>query len=213
MQIVPHFWFNTNVFTIIFVPDLTSCKLGLPFTSLGSSCHEKTPHCWLKFVYQHLSCNGNIFAIIAWKLATQCLSVALSVDMWVLYMYLPTTSTDLCTLFTGSNYCFLKASLCMFVCHCVHALKYLLVLTAPVLCSSRYGLALLSCYGFFVAYALRVNLSVAMVDMLRNSSSSTNVSGSVCPRHASPARPRHNHTVRTVQFTKTPELSIFCEAH
>ncbi|XP_017320087.1 sialin [Ictalurus punctatus] len=65
---------------------------------------------------------------------------------------------------------------------------------APVLCSSRYGLALLSCYGFFVAYALRVNLSVAMVDMLRNSSSSTNVSGSVCPRHASPARPRHNHT-------------------
>lgn len=120
MQIVPHFWFNTNVFTIIFVPDLTSCKLGLPFTSLGSSSHEKTPHCWLKFVYQHLSCNGNIFAIIAWKLAAQCLSVALSVDMWVLYMYLPTRSTDLCTLFTGSNYCFLKASVyvCMSLCTC-----------------------------------------------------------------------------------------------
>ncbi|KAF5910114.1 Elongation factor 1-alpha 1 [Clarias magur] len=65
---------------------------------------------------------------------------------------------------------------------------------APVLCSSRYGLALLSCYGFFVAYALRVNLSVAMVDMLKNSSSSNNVSGSVCPRHTSPARPSHNHT-------------------
>uniref|UniRef100_A0A674E1P3 Solute carrier family 17 member 5 n=1 Tax=Salmo trutta TaxID=8032 RepID=A0A674E1P3_SALTR len=50
----------------------------------------------------------------------------------------------------------------------------------PACCSSRYGLSLLSCYGLFVAYALRVNLSVAMVDMLNN----TDASGS----------PKHNHT-------------------
>ncbi|KAG9275405.1 sialin isoform X1 [Astyanax mexicanus] len=65
---------------------------------------------------------------------------------------------------------------------------------APALCSSRYGLALLSCYGFFVAYALRVNLSVAMVDMLNSSSSNSGANDSVCPRHNSPARPKHNHT-------------------
>lgn len=67
---------------------------------------------------------------------------------------------------------------------------------APVCCSSRYGLALLSSFGFFVVYSLRVNLSVAMVDMLNNTRrSSTNHSGSVCPAHANPARPQHNHTV------------------
>uniref|UniRef100_A0A3B3RGQ7 Sialin n=1 Tax=Paramormyrops kingsleyae TaxID=1676925 RepID=A0A3B3RGQ7_9TELE len=66
-------------------------------------------------------------------------------------------------------------------------------LLAPVCGSSRYGLALLSCYGFFVAYALRVNLSVAMVDML-NTNVTGNASPSHCPQHASPARPRHNHT-------------------
>lgn len=67
---------------------------------------------------------------------------------------------------------------------------------APVCCSSRYGLALLSCYGFFVVYSLRVNLSVAMVDMLNSThQSGTNGSGSVCPAHPSPERPKHNHTV------------------
>lgn len=65
---------------------------------------------------------------------------------------------------------------------------------APACGSARYGLAVLACYGFFVAYALRVNLSVAMVDML-NTTSSSNTSQSVCPRHSSPARPKHNHTV------------------
>ncbi|XP_016323166.1 sialin-like [Sinocyclocheilus anshuiensis] len=63
---------------------------------------------------------------------------------------------------------------------------------APACCSSRYGLAFLSCYGFFVAYALRVNLSVAMVDMLKNRSSVNN-SSSVCPHHSIPV-PKHNHT-------------------
>uniref|UniRef100_A0A8C9Y7Z9 Sialin n=1 Tax=Sander lucioperca TaxID=283035 RepID=A0A8C9Y7Z9_SANLU len=66
---------------------------------------------------------------------------------------------------------------------------------APACCSSRYGLALLSSFGFFVVYSLRVNLSVAMVDMLNNThQSDTNHSSSVCPAHANPARPKHNHT-------------------
>ncbi|XP_062319477.1 sialin [Osmerus eperlanus] len=64
---------------------------------------------------------------------------------------------------------------------------------APACGSSRYGLALLSSYGFFVAYALRVNLSVAMVDMLNNTDASGNTSSSVCPAHSSPERPQHNH--------------------
>ncbi|XP_029106726.1 sialin-like isoform X4 [Scleropages formosus] len=65
---------------------------------------------------------------------------------------------------------------------------------APACCSSRYGLALLSCYGFFVAYALRVNLSVAMVDML-NANRTGNVSPSLCPaRSEGPARPIHNRS-------------------
>ncbi|KAL4625052.1 sialin [Arapaima gigas] len=65
---------------------------------------------------------------------------------------------------------------------------------APACCSSRYGLALLSCYGFFVAYALRVNLSVAMVDML-NTNASGNVSPSLCPAHdEGPPRPHHRHS-------------------
>uniref|UniRef100_A0A3B3XPW7 Sialin n=1 Tax=Poecilia mexicana TaxID=48701 RepID=A0A3B3XPW7_9TELE len=47
-------------------------------------------------------------------------------------------------------------------------IRFLLLRSAPACCSSRYGLALLSSYGFFVVYSLRVNLSVAMVDMLNN---------------------------------------------
>lgn len=81
--------------------------------------------------------------------------------------------------------------------YCVNS-NHLFVLSnaAPVCCSSRYGLAVLSCYGFFVVYALRVNLSVAMVDMLNNTQeSSTNHSNSLCPAHDSPERPKHNHTV------------------
>uniref|UniRef100_A0A6Q2Y8U4 Sialin n=1 Tax=Esox lucius TaxID=8010 RepID=A0A6Q2Y8U4_ESOLU len=65
---------------------------------------------------------------------------------------------------------------------------------APACCSSRYALSFLSCYGFFVAYALRVNLSVAMVDMLNNTGVSGNTSTSVCPAHFNPPRPKHNHT-------------------
>uniref|UniRef100_A0A3Q3AZ69 Sialin n=1 Tax=Kryptolebias marmoratus TaxID=37003 RepID=A0A3Q3AZ69_KRYMA len=66
---------------------------------------------------------------------------------------------------------------------------------SPACGSSRYGLALLSSYAFFVAYSLRVNLSVAMVDMLNSThQSSTNHSGTVCPAHDSPAQPKHNRT-------------------
>lgn len=73
---------------------------------------------------------------------------------------------------------------------------FLLFPAAPVCCSSRYGLAFFSCYAFFVVYSLRVNLSVAMVDMLNNThKSSTNHSGSLCPAHNSPKRPKHNQTV------------------
>uniref|UniRef100_A0A3B4FSD1 Solute carrier family 17 member 5 n=1 Tax=Pundamilia nyererei TaxID=303518 RepID=A0A3B4FSD1_9CICH len=67
--------------------------------------------------------------------------------------------------------------------------------SAPACGSSRYALALLSSYGFFVVYSLRVNLSVAMVDMLNNThQSNTNHSGTVCPRHSNPAVHKRNHT-------------------
>ncbi|XP_048858349.1 sialin-like [Brienomyrus brachyistius] len=62
---------------------------------------------------------------------------------------------------------------------------------APACCSSRYNLALLSCYGFIVAYALRVNLSVAMVDML-DVRTDGNTSSSVCP--VQEGRAKRNHT-------------------
>lgn len=67
---------------------------------------------------------------------------------------------------------------------------------APVCCSARYGLALLSSYGFFVVYSLRVNLSVAMVDMLNstNRHPTSNQSDSVCPAHYDPPRPKRNQT-------------------
>lgn len=67
---------------------------------------------------------------------------------------------------------------------------------APVCCSARYGLAFLSSFGFFVVYSLRVNLSVAMVDMLNTTSHHTSTNhGSVCPAHYDPPRPKRNHTV------------------
>ncbi|XP_061767299.1 sialin [Nerophis ophidion] len=66
---------------------------------------------------------------------------------------------------------------------------------APACCSTRYLLALLSSYGFFVVYSLRVNLSVAMVDMLNATHQPhTNHSASVCAPHANPARPGRNHS-------------------
>uniref|UniRef100_A0A3B3YVY2 Sialin n=1 Tax=Poecilia mexicana TaxID=48701 RepID=A0A3B3YVY2_9TELE len=66
---------------------------------------------------------------------------------------------------------------------------------SPACCSSRYGLALLSSYGFFVVYSLRVNLSVAMVDMLNNTHQSrSDHSGSVCTPNNTPVQPKHNQS-------------------
>ncbi|KAK7902121.1 hypothetical protein WMY93_018890 [Mugilogobius chulae] len=70
---------------------------------------------------------------------------------------------------------------------------------APVCCSARYGLALLSSYGFFVVYSLRVNLSVAMVDML-NTTNHQNTNSSVCPAQPEPPRPKRNHTANVYDW-------------
>uniref|UniRef100_UPI00398F5BE5 sialin n=1 Tax=Pristiophorus japonicus TaxID=55135 RepID=UPI00398F5BE5 len=52
-------------------------------------------------------------------------------------------------------------------------------------CSARYNLAILAFWGFFVVYALRVNLSVAMVEMLDNNATlSMNGSVEACPPHS-----------------------------
>ncbi|CAJ0960166.1 unnamed protein product [Ranitomeya imitator] len=72
--------------------------------------------------------------------------------------------------------------------------------TVPACCSARYNLAVLALLGFFMLYALRVNLSVALVDMV-NSTSSERVNGSanVCPDHSTgPSKP-HNSTQARIQ--------------
>ncbi|XP_072293168.1 sialin [Eucyclogobius newberryi] len=76
----------------------------------------------------------------------------------------------------------------------LHRDKDIHVQRAPACCSARYGLALLSSFGFFVVYSLRVNLSVAMVDMLNNTNHHSTNSSSVCPAHSDPPRPKRNHT-------------------
>ncbi|XP_062427050.1 sialin isoform X2 [Rhea pennata] len=58
--------------------------------------------------------------------------------------------------------------------------------TVPACCSARYNLALLAFFGFFLLYALRVNLSVALVDMVEpNISLAKNTTSNVCPEHSS----------------------------
>ncbi|XP_067150209.1 sialin isoform X3 [Apteryx mantelli] len=58
--------------------------------------------------------------------------------------------------------------------------------TVPACCSARYSLALLAFFGFFLLYALRVNLSVALVDMVEpNTSLTKNTTSNVCPEHSS----------------------------
>ncbi|KAM8954076.1 sialin [Pelodytes ibericus] len=65
----------------------------------------------------------------------------------------------------------------------------------PVCCSARYNLAVMALFGFFMLYALRVNLSVALVDMI-NSTTSTqeNTSAKVCPDHEVSPVVQHNST-------------------
>ncbi|XP_041107979.1 sialin isoform X2 [Polyodon spathula] len=74
----------------------------------------------------------------------------------------------------------------------LHSRSFAKVNKAPACCSARYGLATLSFFGFFMVYALRVNLSVALVEMVKTKVSS-NSSSSVCPHSDSPGV-QHNTT-------------------
>lgn len=72
------------------------------------------------------------------------------------------------------------------------------LISVPACCSARYNLALLACLGFFLLYALRVNLSVALVDMVEpNTSLANNVTSNVCPEHSSAINVPRNTTVRS----------------
>ncbi|XP_031466706.1 sialin isoform X3 [Phasianus colchicus] len=65
----------------------------------------------------------------------------------------------------------------------------------PACCSARYNLALLAFFGFFLLYALRVNLSVALVDMVEpNTSLAKNTTSNVCPEHSSTINVPRNTT-------------------
>ncbi|XP_065487352.1 sialin isoform X2 [Caloenas nicobarica] len=67
--------------------------------------------------------------------------------------------------------------------------------TVPACCSARYNLALLAFFGFFLLYALRVNLSVALVDMVEpNTSLAKNTTSNVCPEHSSAINVPRNTT-------------------
>ncbi|XP_076014875.1 sialin [Genypterus blacodes] len=70
------------------------------------------------------------------------------------------------------------------------------VARAPACCSARYNLAALACFAYFVVYSLRVNLSVAMVEMLNRThhQAGDNHSDSVCPSHTGPPPRSSNHT-------------------
>ncbi|KAM6166891.1 sialin isoform 1-T1 [Erethizon dorsatum] len=66
---------------------------------------------------------------------------------------------------------------------------------APVCCSARYNLAILSFFGFFVLYALRVNLSVALVEMVDfNTTAADNRTSKECAEHSSLVKVPHNQT-------------------
>ncbi|KAK2508154.1 hypothetical protein MC885_009047 [Smutsia gigantea] len=56
-------------------------------------------------------------------------------------------------------------------------------------CSARYNLAVLAFFGFFVLYALRVNLSVALVDMVdSNVTTADNSTSQPCADHSTPLK-------------------------
>lgn len=65
--------------------------------------------------------------------------------------------------------------------------------SVPICCSARFGLAIWAFLGFFLLYALRVNLSVALVDMVEpNASLTKNTTSKMCPDHSSaPPTPRN----------------------
>uniref|UniRef100_A0A8D1U145 Sialin n=1 Tax=Sus scrofa TaxID=9823 RepID=A0A8D1U145_PIG len=73
--------------------------------------------------------------------------------------------------------------------------------TAPVCCSARYNLAFLAFFGFFVLYSLRVNLSVALVDMVdSNTTAAENRTSSECAEHSAPIKVLHNQTGKKYQW-------------
>ncbi|EPY78003.1 Sialin isoform 2-like protein [Camelus ferus] len=75
------------------------------------------------------------------------------------------------------------------------------VKVSPVCCSARYNLAFLAFCGFFVLYALRVNLSVALVDMVdSNSTAADNRTSSECAEHSAPIKVLHNQTGKRYQW-------------
>ena len=58
---------------------------------------------------------------------------------------------------------------------------------------------LLSFFGFFVLYSLRVNLSVALVDMVdSNTTAKDNRTSYECAEHSAPIKVLHNQTVSAV---------------
>ncbi|XP_012787603.1 sialin isoform X1 [Sorex araneus] len=72
---------------------------------------------------------------------------------------------------------------------------------APVCCSARYNLAVLAFFGFLVLYALRVNLSVALVDMIdSNTTLSDNRTSRECPEHSPSIKVLHNQTGKRYQW-------------
>uniref|UniRef100_A0A8C0N542 Major facilitator superfamily (MFS) profile domain-containing protein n=1 Tax=Canis lupus familiaris TaxID=9615 RepID=A0A8C0N542_CANLF len=72
---------------------------------------------------------------------------------------------------------------------------------APVCCSARYNLAVLAFFGFFVLYALRVNLSVALVDMVdSNTTLADNRTSKECAEHSAPIKVLHNQTGKRYQW-------------
>lgn len=72
---------------------------------------------------------------------------------------------------------------------------------AQVCCSVRYNLAVLSFFGFFVLYALRVNLSVALVDMVdSNTTSADNRTSKECAEHSASNQVLHNQTGKRYQW-------------
>ncbi|XP_060061373.1 sialin isoform X3 [Erinaceus europaeus] len=72
---------------------------------------------------------------------------------------------------------------------------------APVCCSARYNLAVLAFFGFFVLYALRVNLSVALVDMVdSNITSAGNMTSKECADHSATITVLRRHMGKRYQW-------------
>nr|KAF6463113.1 solute carrier family 17 member 5 [Molossus molossus] len=72
---------------------------------------------------------------------------------------------------------------------------------APVCCSARYNLAVLAFFGFFVLYALRVNLSVALVDMVdSNTTLADNRTSKECAEHSTSNKVLRTSTGKRYQW-------------